>query len=187
MEESKTIDLNQALILKCKKGDTKAQFEVYKLYSKAMYNTAHRILNNTAEAEDAMQDAFLKAFRCMEEFRFESTFGTWLRRITVNICLDLLRKRKVTFQEISDRQNYIVDEDTLEQPIPAEITVEKIKKLVSELPDGYRTILTLHLFEGFDHEEIAEITGISYGTVRSQYCRARKKLLDEVKQKIKLQ
>lgn len=185
MEQQKFIDTNQTLIQKCKKGNRKAQFEVYNLYAKAMYNTSQRILNNTAEAEDAMQEAFLKAFRCINEFRFESTFGAWLRKITVNISLDYLRKRKVSFNELSDNENSILDEELLEQPIPEEVTIAKIKKLVSELPDGYRTILTLHLFEGFDHEEISEITGITPSASRSQYCRARKKLLEEVKQKIK--
>lgn len=90
------------------------------------------------------------------------------------------------FEEISDHQNNIPDEESLEQPIPDEVTISKIKKLVSALPDGYRTIITLHLFEGFDHEEISEITGITPSASRSQYCRARKKLLEEVKQKIKL-
>lgn len=184
--EQKVVDINKALVLKCKKGNSKAQFEIYKLYAKAMYNTAQRILNNSVEAEDAMQEAFLKAYANIGEFRFESTFGSWLRRITVNISLDYLRKRKVVFEEISDHQNNIPDEESLEQPIPDEVTILKIKKLVSALPDGYRTIITLHLFEGFDHEEISEITGITPSASRSQYCRARKKLLEEVKQKIKL-
>ena len=184
--EQEIVDIHKPLVLKCKKGNNKAQFEIYNLYAKAMYNTAQRILNDSAEAEDAMQEAFLKAFANIDEFRFESTFGTWLRRITVNISLDYLRKRKVTFEEISDQQDNILDEESMEDPISDEMTVSKIKKLVSELPDGYRTIITLYLFEGFDHEEISKITGITPSASRSQYCRARKKLLEEVKQKIKL-
>lgn len=174
-----TIDL---LIEKCRKNDRKAQFEVYRLYSKTIYNTTLRILNNTAEAEDAMQEAFLKAYNSLDDYRFESSFATWLRRIAINISLDYLRKRKVTFQEISENQYAIIDEEQENFDSITEATIERIKKMTQQLPDGYRTIISLYLFEGFDYQEIAQITGVSETGVRSQYCRAKKKLLEFIKQ-----
>ncbi len=186
MDKNKKMDINKALVLKCKENNRKAQFEIYKLYSKSMYNTSLRILNDTAEAEDAMQEGFLKAFQSINEFRFESTFGTWLKRIVVNVSLDYLRKKKAVFTEITNDQYLITDDDYYDEPISAELTVKKIKDIVHDMPDGYRAIFSMHMFEGFDYDEISEITGLTVSAVRSQFCRARRKVIEHVKQKIKL-
>ena len=185
MSENETIEIHKSLINRCKYKDRQAQFDIYRFYSNAMYNTALRILNDTAEAEDAMQDAFLKAFQSIHDFRFESTFGVWLRKITINICLDILRKRKMVFEEIADKHNVVEEDVFFDFNDEAEILIEKIKTVMKKLPDKHRIILSLHLFEGFDYEEIAQITGISSASSRSQFFRARKKLIEEL-QKTKI-
>lgn len=171
--ETVYIDKHVQLVNECRNGNRKAQFELYKLYANAMYNVALRIVNDDAEAEDVLQEAFLDAFTRIESFRQETTFGLWLKQIVINRSINYLRKRKVELVsldevEIADEPNYDESETTLK--------VEAIKAAMNELPDGYRVVLTLYLFEGYDHEEIAHILKISENTSRSQYMRAKRKL-----------
>lgn len=171
-------DINQELIALCLKGDKKAQFELYKKYANAMYNTSYRILKNSAEAEDAMQEGFLKAFKHMESYSGTVSFGAWLKKIIINSSLDALRKNRIDFENIDDIK-YIqeTDENDIDESL-IEYKIDQVKKAISQLPDGYRVVVTLYLIEGYDHDEIAEITGISASTSRSQLARARKKLLE---------
>jgi len=181
MSNTNITEIHKSLIDKCKQNETKAQFEIYKLYNKAMYNTSLRILNNANEAEEAMQDAFLKAFQSIDSFRFESNFGVWLRRITVNICLDKLRKHKIIFDQIDEHTNEIEeDNDTAELIEESEIMIKKIKTALSLLPDRERTVLSLYLFENYSHKDIAKATNIPLATSRTQYFRAKKKLLEQI-------
>ncbi|MBB5437207.1 RNA polymerase sigma-70 factor (ECF subfamily) [Pedobacter sp. AK017] len=168
------IDKNAALINGCRRGDRKAQFEIYKLYAKAMYNVALRIVNFEEEAEDVLQDSFLDAFTRIDNFKGEATFGLWLKQIVINKSINQLRKRKVEFVNIEEV-------DVAEENEPAEDLqwkVEEIRTAVAMLPDRYRVVLTLYLFEGYDHEEIAYILKITEGTSRTQYMRAKMKLND---------
>ncbi len=171
--ETAYIDKHVLLVSQCRKGSAKAQFELYKLYATAMYNVALRVLNNVAEAEDVLQEAFLDAFTRIGDFRQETTFGLWLKQIVINRAINNLRKRKVQFVsldgiEIADENETNVEETSLK--------VEKIKQAMVKLPDGYRVVLSLYLFEGYDHEEIAHILKITENTSRSQYMRAKRKL-----------
>lgn len=172
--ETVYIDKHAELVNECRTGNCKAQFELYKLYANAMYNVALRIVNDDAEAEDVLQEAFLDAFNRIADFRQESTFGLWLKQIVINRSINYLRKRKVEFIgldeiEIAEEQSFD-DSETL-------LKVETIKSAMDELPDGYRVVLTLYLFEGYDHEEISHILKISENTSRSQYMRAKRKLI----------
>ncbi len=171
--ETVYIDKHVDLVNECRKGNRKAQFDLYKLYAAAMYNVALRIVNDDAEAEDVLQEAFLDAFNRIADFRQETTFGLWLKQIVINRSINYLRKRKVELVsldevEIADEPNYVESETVLK--------VEAIKAAMNELPDGYRVVLTLYLFEGYDHEEISHILKISENTSRSQYLRAKRKL-----------
>jgi len=171
--ETVYIDKHVTLVNECRQGSRKAQFEIYKLYAKAMYNVALRIVNHEAEAEDVLQEAFLDAFTRIETFREETSFGLWLKQIVINKSINLLRKRKVEFvsiDEIDVAGEELNDDDDLERK------VNEIKKAIGDLPDGYRIVLTLYLFEGYDPEEIAHILKISENTSRSQYMRAKMKL-----------
>jgi RNA polymerase sigma factor (sigma-70 family) len=163
--------LHSALIEECKNGNRRAQFRIYKLYSKAMYNLAYRFMNNHEDAQDMLQETFIECFRNIESFRFESTFGSWLKRILINHCINQLRKRKVDIRYFE-----VLPEPSLEEEAELELNVSELFRNIEKLPDGYRIIFTLHLLEGYDHAEISEILGISESTSKSQYSRAREKL-----------
>lgn len=172
--ETVYIDKHAVLINSCKEGQRSAQYEIYKLYSKAMYNISMRILNHEEEAEDVLQESFLDAFSRIKDFRQESTFGLWLKQIVVNKSINYLRKRKVEF--ISTEDIDVVDDSTTINDDDTEYKVEQIRKAILELPDGYRVVLSLYLLEGYDHEEISHILKISENTSRTQLLRAKIKL-----------
>jgi len=165
------IYIHASLIEECRKGNSKAQFRLYKQYSKAMYNLAYRILNNREDAEDILQESFVECFKNIGSFRFESTFGAWLKKITVNKCINQIKKKRIDLTpcEMLPEQIYEEDEEVI-------YDTSKIFKCIEMLPDGYRIILTLYLLEGYDHSEISQILAISESTSKSQYSRAKEKL-----------
>ena len=174
--------LHDELVERCKQGDSRSFAELYRKYSKAMYNTSLRIVNNTGDAEDVVQEAFTDAFRSLEDFHYKSTFGAWLKRIVINKSINCLRKRKMDMIDIEKTNiGHLPDEEALDEQ-EMQMKVEDIKRAVGLLPNGYRTVLTLYLFEGYDQEEIAEIMQVSHATVRTQYMRAKQKLLQYIKQ-----
>lgn len=131
------------------------------------------------EAEDVMQEAFLSAFKKIETYKGEVSFGAWLKKIVVNRSLDYLKKRKVQFEEVNERTAQVSDH----QMGTKEIDVQMIKNAVQELPDGYRVVLSLYLIEGYDHDEISQILGISNSSSRTQLLRAKNKLKTILKDK----
>ena len=171
--ETVYIDKHIALVNDCRNGSRKAQFDLYKLYAHAMYNVALRVVNDEAEAEDVLQEAFLDAFSRIKDFRQETTFGLWLKQIVINRAINYIRKRKLDLISLDEVE--VVDEPIYDES-EAVLKVEAVKAAISELPDGYRVVLTLYLFEGYDHEEIAHILKITENTSRSQYMRAKRKL-----------
>jgi RNA polymerase sigma factor (sigma-70 family) len=178
--ETLYVDKHIELVTACKKGDREAQFELYKLYAKAMYNVALRIVNDDDEAEDVLQEAFLDVFTRLDSFREETTFGLWLKQIVINKSINQLRKRKAEFVSLDGVD--LPDESVYEGD-DLQYQVDEIKKAVAQLPDGYRVVLTLYLFEGYDHEEISHILKISENTSRSQYMRAKTKLNSLIEKK----
>ncbi len=175
-------NIHQDLIDGCKTGDQKAQFQIYKLYYKAMFNTSLRIVNDTMEAEDVMQESFLSAFEKIDTYSGAVSFGAWLKKIVINRSLDILNKRKAIFEDI-DTHVGIRDNspDDIAQKEELDVRVEEVKEAINRLPDGYRIILSLYLLEGYDHDEIADILGINSSTSRSQLSRAKQKLINELK------
>ena len=170
------------LVERCKLGDSASYETLYRQYAKAMYNTSLRIVNNTAEAEDVLQEAFLDAFRSLNDFNYRSTFGAWLKKIVINKSINVLRKRKMDLVELDKSNVYAITEDERVDEQELQYKVEQVKKAIQKLADGYRTVLTLYLLEGYDQEEISEILGITHNTVRTQYIRAKQKLLLILKQ-----
>jgi len=170
------------LVERCKLGDTTGYETLYRQYAKAMYNTSLRIVNNTADAEDVLQEAFLDAFRSLNDFHYHSTFGAWLKRIVINKSINVLRKRKMNLVELDQTNAYALTDDEAPDEQDLQYKVEQVKKGIEKLADGYRTVLSLYLLEGYDQEEISEILGISHNTVRTQYIRAKQKLLLILKQ-----
>ena len=175
-------NIHQDLIDGCREGDQRAQFQVYKLYYKAMFNTSLRIVNDDMEAEDVMQEAFLSAFEKINTYSGTVSFGAWLKRIVVNRSLDALGKRKGIFEDIESHVG-IRDDSPDDAAYREEVTtrVEEVKAAIERLPEGYRVILSLYLIEGYDHDEIAEMLNISSSTSRSQLSRAKQKLVSELK------
>jgi len=165
------LNIHASLIEECRNGSSKAQFVLYNKYSKAMYNLACRMMNNREDAEDMLQEAFLECFRNISSFRFESTFGAWLKSILINRCINQLRKKKVDLVFCETLPHGVTEEE------PETVyDTGKICRGIEQLPDGYRIVLTLYLLEGYDHSEISQILGISESTSKSQYSRAKEKL-----------
>lgn len=181
--EKVTVDIHSKIVAQCRKGSSKAQFELYKAFYRQMYNTSLRIVQHTQEAEDIMQESFITAFEKLDTYRGEVPVGAWINRIVVNRSLDALRKRKVVFENVDD----IKDEpDEEAQEFNVAFSVDEVQKCIAQLPDNYRTVLSLYLLEGYDHEEISEILGITNSTSRSQLARAKKKLQLLIKNRMTL-
>jgi RNA polymerase sigma factor (sigma-70 family) len=179
-------NIHQDIIERCRRGEQKAQFRIYKLYYKAMYNTSYRIVNDRMEAEDVMQEAFLKAFDKIHTYSGTVSFGAWLKKIVINHSLDELKKKKVDIDLMEETDLPAgSEEETGDEKNANQINekIETIHKAINALPDGYRIVLTLYLLEGYDHEEIAEILDMSSSTSRSQYTRAKNKLKQQLTKK----
>jgi RNA polymerase sigma-70 factor (ECF subfamily) len=175
-----TAQLHYDIIDRCKRGDRQAHYQLYKLYSRSMYNVCYRIVRDEASAEDVLQESFINAFKNLDSYRGDSAFGAWLKRIVVNKSLTHLSKRKLERMPEGNHFDVMVEEQDDFEGFP--LTVETVKAAILQLPDGYRTVLSLYLLEGYDHEEIAQVLGISESTSKSQFSRSKKKLLAILKQ-----
>jgi RNA polymerase sigma-70 factor (ECF subfamily) len=167
-------DIHKEIITLCRAGNSKAQYELYQLYAKAMYNICYRMMNNREEAEDMLQETFSEAFRNLELYRYESTFGAWIKRITINHCINALKRRKADLIPVESLPDSASENDDDEET-PG-LSVATVQKAMEELPEGYRVVFSLYALEGYDHAEISQIMGISEATSKSQYSRARQKL-----------
>lgn len=147
-----------------------------------MFSICMRILNHVGEAEDVLQESFIDAFAKIKDFRQESTFGVWLKQIVVNKAINQIRSRKVQFVDIDEFDGDEYDIADLQSnhcnEEEVKFEVERIKRGMEQLPEGFRVVLSLYLFEGYDHEEISKILGINESTSRTQYMRAKKRLLE---------
>ncbi|MDO3640364.1 RNA polymerase sigma factor [Mucilaginibacter sp. L3T2-6] len=181
--EAVFIDKHYQLVLECKQGSKKACYELYKLYSKAMLNVAFRIVGNIAEAEDVLQEAFVDAFSKLKDFRQDTTFGLWLKQIVVNRSINLLRKRRLELVDLEEGQLENIADDEVEDDEEIQFQAARIKEAMKELPEGYRLVISLYLLEGYDHEEIGQILNISENTSRTQFLRAKRKLLEILQKK----
>ncbi|MBK7410322.1 MAG: RNA polymerase sigma factor [Saprospirales bacterium] len=162
------------IVERCKRGERQAQFELYRLYSQAMYNVCLRMIRNEPDAEDLLQNSFIDVFSNLESFRFESSIGAWIKRIVVNNCINFLKKRRLAFSELNENLTHVPD--VTPEPTEYPLSVDTVHHAINQLPDGYRVVFSLYLLEGYDHQEIGEILGITEATSKSQYSRARKKL-----------
>ena len=151
-----------------------AQYDLYKLYSKAMYNVSFRIVHNENDAEDVLQEAFVSAFKNLAGYSGASTFGAWLKRIVINKSLNYIKKKHVEITSVEVLPDMVEEEPVFNEDVVYDI--DRIKKAVNMLPDGYRVVFSLYMFEGYDHGEIAEILGITESTSKSQFNRSKKKL-----------
>ncbi|UMB54878.1 RNA polymerase sigma factor [Lutibacter sp. A64] len=171
----KTVNLHSnPLIEKCKKGDTSAQFAIYKQYYKAMYNTSFRIVNDSFEAEDIMQESFLAAFTKLDSFSETVTFGAWLKRIVINKSITALKKNNNIHKMPIDK--VLITEEEIDTQNYKKLNINNILAALKSLKNNYKIALTLYLIEGYDYEEIAQIMDISYENSRTTISRAKSKL-----------
>lgn len=161
------------LIERCREGRRDAQFELYRLYARAMYNTALRMVQNSHDAEDLLQSVFIEVFAKLDSFRYESSIGAWIKRITINKCINFLKSRRIAFQELTPNSDRA---EAADQDYEPAVPIDRIVKAIHQLPDGYRVVFSLYAVEGYDHEEIAHILGVTEATSKSQYSRAKAKL-----------
>lgn len=169
------------LIESCKEGNQVSQMLIYDNYAQAMFTIASRYLKNDEDAKDAMQEGFLKAFINIDSYRPEATFGTWLKRIIINQCLDTLKKRKLEFSDDEVETLRIVEDDNWE--FDSTISKQEIIDAIEELNQKHKIVVKLYLIEGYDHQEISEILSIPIKTSRTYLSRGKIKLRDLLKPK----
>ncbi len=168
------------LLLACKKNNAKAQLEIYNRYYKAMYNTVYRIVNQPDDAEDVMQEAFIKAFDKLHSFKGNSTFGAWLKRIVVNESLTWIRRNKSDkYVDIEKVNLPELKESDFDDAID-KCRIEQILQSIMQLNDKHRIAMSLHFIEGYDYEEIGEIMHVSYANVRTIISRAKTKIREKL-------
>jgi RNA polymerase sigma factor (sigma-70 family) len=182
MEQPNTEDIH-SLVKKCLQGNHKAQYDLYHAFSKAMYNTCLRFLSDSRDAEEALQNAFILIFKNMESFRGDATIGAWIKKIVIYQCINKLKEKNLVYQDLSSHHFEIPDkESNYEQQLEYnQSMIPIITEAVAALPTGYKTVCNLYLFEGYDHEEIANILNISVATSKSQYSRAKQKIRETLR------
>lgn len=163
------------LIKRAISGDHNAFKQLYDTYAGRMYSLCKRYAGPSAEADDLFQEGFLKVYKNLAHFRGEGSFEGWLRRIFVNTCLDFLKKNNPLLITLD------VEERPQIHPVTQHTSYDKLSnnellKLIQAMPEGYRTIVNLHLVEGYSHKEVAELLGISEGTSKSQLFKAKNRL-----------
>lgn len=167
IKRSKT---EERLIDACRKGDRKAQYELYEKYAPLMYSVCRRYVMQLQEAEDILVYGFTKVFQKLNQFKGEGSFEGWVRRIMVNEALTFIRRNKSMYLEVEiEKASREPDLNKLSD----QLEVEDLEKLIDRLPMGYKTVFNLYAIEGFSHREIAEKLGISENTSKSQLSRAR--------------
>ncbi|MBQ4819534.1 RNA polymerase sigma factor [Aquimarina sp. MMG016] len=167
----------EQLIARCRHQDQNAQLEIYNRYYKAMYNAALRILKNSAEAEDIMQESFLTAFTKLSMLEDDRMFGAWLKKIVVNSSLTASRKKDIHREVALESIEYTLsDNEGISNDDMASIKVSTILSTLKQLKDSYSTALSLYLIEGYDYEEICQIMNISYSNCRTLMSRAKESL-----------
>ena len=175
--------VHQDIIQACLGGDRTAQEQLYRLYAKNMLNSAYRIVHNEEDARDILQESFIKAFRNLDKFRFDSSFGSWLKTIVINTSLNHIKKKKINLINDGEKVlSYYASEEENNQLEEQELELALAKKALMQLSPGYRSIVTLYLIEGYQHKEIAEILDISLSTSLSQYKRGKEKLKSIIQQ-----
>jgi len=168
------------LVDACQRGSRSAQMTLYNKYARLLYVACLRIVGNAPEAEEAMQDSFMKIFTRLDQYHVGQSFEAWIHRIAVHTAIDYVRRQTLETEELSANYAEAPDDDEIDEEEVA-YSVKQIKEAALKLPAGYRVILSLYLFEGYDMDEIASILQIKPPSVRSQYLRAKRKLLDILK------
>lgn len=172
--------LDEKQIIKgCIKSQRKAQEALYKRFSAQMFAVCLRYAKGQQEAEDVLQEAFIKVFKQIENFRAESSLGYWIKRIVINTALNAERGKLYLYPMIDVNEINQTEDESLRM---TDYTMEELMTLIKMLPDSCRAIFNLRAIEGYKHQEIADMLGISDGTSKSQYARARQLLMEQMKE-----
>jgi RNA polymerase sigma-70 factor (ECF subfamily) len=163
----------------CLNKDPRCQRALFDRYAGKMMGVCLRYAGDHAEAEDMLQEGFLRIFQNIGQFKFEGAFEGWIRRVVVNAAIRTLEKKKIQFRELEENRN---DVPRVEATAYNHLTQEELLKLINQLPDGYRLVFNLSAIEGYSHEEIGEMLNIQAGTSRSQLVKARKMLQYQILQ-----
>ena len=165
------------IIEQCKQNNRKAQLQLYNQYCNGMYIVANRFVKDTQDAEDVVQEAFIKAFTKLHQFKADVTFGAWLKRIVVNKSIDFLKSKKQRLVELDEVHLKVIDTDNDDKWLVDDaISLNDVKNAINKLPDKYQYVVMLYLIEGYDHQEISEILNISEVASRTQLSRGKVKL-----------
>ena len=173
MTNSAHLHIHKTLVEKAKENNRLAQSQLYELYYKAIFNSSLRIVNDYYVAEDLMQDTFIDAFKNITTLEESLTFGAWLKRIVINKSINHIKKQKLIADKLED---YTVEENENVDEQNWQFALEEIKRGLNQLSTNYRTVFSLYLIEGYDHDEIAQILSIKARTSRSQLSRAKEQL-----------
>ncbi|ETN96037.1 RNA polymerase sigma-70 factor, ECF subfamily [Zhouia amylolytica] len=169
------------LVEKCKKNDRKAQMQLYKQYCDAMFCVSMRYLKNVDDAQDVTQEAFIRAFQKIDQFKAEVTFGAWLKKIVVNKCIDFLKRKHQYYLALDENILNVVDEN--DWKVDDQVSIEEVKSAIENLPEKYKYVVMLYLIEGYDHAEISEILDITQTASRTQLLRGKNQLRELLKDK----
>jgi RNA polymerase sigma factor (sigma-70 family) len=178
--EVEQTDISWDIIERSKKGNRQAQYQLYKMYAKAMFNICNRMMNDKSDAEDMLQESFSEAFRRLDSFRNESTFGAWL---VINKCINEIKRKKAQLEFFDDMSPFEEDEDRADE-YETSLSADKIRKAMKGIPKGSRMIFSLYLLEGYDHQEISEILNISESNSKTQYMRAKQRIKEILKNQL---
>lgn len=171
------------LVSKCRRNDRKAQMQLYKQYCNGMFCVAMRFLKNNTDAEDAVQESFIKAFQKLEQFKGDVSFGAWLKKIVVNRCLDTIKLRKAEYAELNEIHLKVVDDD--DWTVDDGVTIHQVKEAIHRLPEKYRNVVQLYLVEGYDHSEISGILNLNENNCRTRLMRGKGHLKEFLKPALK--
>lgn len=171
--------LHIELVEKCKANDRQAQMKLYRQYCDGMFCVAMRFVKNVDDAEDVLQESFIKAFQRIEQFKGEVTFGAWLKRIVVNRCIDFLKSKHQ--QTVELKESYLHMAEDHDWSVEEGISIAQVKEAIEELSQKYRYVVQLFLVEGYDHAEISEILGITETASRTRLLRGKAQLKEKLK------
>jgi len=177
---NKTIFLNNKIVEDCKLNKAKAQMQLYDSYCDAMFIIAKRYVKDSFEAEDIMQEAFIKVFKNIEKFKGEVTIGAWIKKIVINQCIDYLKKKRIQLVSIEEKEIQLAESN--DWTVDNNVDIKVVVNSINNLPEKYRVVLNLFLMEGYDHKEISQVLNITEVSSRSQLMRGKNKLKSELKQ-----
>ena len=169
------------VVEQCKANDRKAQIQLYKQYCEGMFCVAMRYVQNSDDAEDVIQESFIKAFQKIHQFKGEVTFGAWLKRIVINKSIDFLKARKQRLVALDENYLHLAEDD--DWTVENDITIDQVKLAIDQLPEKYKYVVMMFLIEGFDHREISQVLKLTETTSRTRLLRGKNYLKELLKEK----